>query len=92
MANGGWTDPGLTGCSTSFWKRNGAYVRLKNINLAYSIPRRILSRTGINNIQLNFNATNLFTITSFKEYDPEQSTLDSYPIFKTYSFGVNLSF
>ncbi len=92
MATGSYTsDPDLTGVSTSFWKRNGAYTRLKNITLAYSLPKKLIGKAGFTGVQLSFNATNLFTITKFEEYDPEQSTLDSYPLFRTYAFGLNIS-
>ncbi|MBS1669313.1 MAG: SusC/RagA family TonB-linked outer membrane protein [Bacteroidetes bacterium] len=92
LANGGWVEPDLTGCSSTFWRRNGAYMRLKNLNIAYSIPQKIIKTAYFTNFQIYVNATNLFTMTSFKEYDPEQQSLDSYPIFRTFSAGVNLSF
>ncbi len=91
-ASGYFSDADMTGSSTTFWKRNGAYMRFKNVNIGYSIPKKIVNVIGLNHVQLNLNATNLFTISSFKEHDPEQSSLDSYPIFRTYSFGVNVSF
>ncbi|WP_346236683.1 TonB-dependent receptor [Niabella insulamsoli] len=86
-----WTDPDRSGSSSTFWIRNGAYVRLKNLNIAYAVPKSIISRVGLQGVQLNLNATNLLTLSSFKEHDPEQRSLDSYPIFKTYSFGLNIS-
>ncbi|MBO9620756.1 MAG: SusC/RagA family TonB-linked outer membrane protein, partial [Niabella sp.] len=71
MASGSFSDPDLMGGSSSFWKRNGAYTRLKNVMLAYSLPKRWIHKAGLTNVQLSLNATNLFTITKFKEYDPE---------------------
>ena len=90
-ANGSFSDPGLTGTGTTFWKRNGAYVRLKNVNIAYALPKPILDRIGIRNLQVSLNMTNLLTLSAFKEHDPEQASLDSYPIFRTFSLGLNLS-
>lgn len=90
-ANGSFSDPDLTGIATTFWMRNGAYLRLKNVNLAYDVPKKLISRIGLRGLQVNVNATNLFTITGFKEHDPEQQSLDSYPIFRSYSFGLNFS-
>ena len=86
------TDPTYTGSSSTFWRRNGAYMRLKNITLSYRMPQKIIRPLGIGEFAINLNATNLLTLTSFKEYDPEQSSLDSYPIFKTYSLGLTVSF
>ncbi len=77
---------------STFWERSGAYLRLKNLNVAYSIPNKIIEPVGFDKISLFINGTNLFVISEFDEYDPEQATLDSYPLFKTYSLGVNLSF
>lgn len=90
-ASGSFTDPDLTGASTSFWIRNGAYIRLKNVNLAYNIPKNILNKVGIKGLQVNANVTNVFTLSAFKEHDPEQNSLDSFPSFRTFSFGLNLS-
>ena len=87
-----WVNPDQSGSSTTFWKRNGAFVRLKNVNLSYTVPSEYSSKLGMSSLSLNVNATNVFLITGFKEYDPDQDTLDSYPILKSYSLGVNLSF
>ncbi len=78
--------------ASTFWRRNGAYLRLKNLNISYRIPASITEKFGITNFSLFVNGTNLFIISGFDEYDPEQATLDSYPIFKTYSGGINFSF
>lgn len=88
----GWVNPDQSGSSTTFWKRNGAFVRLKNVNLSYTLPSEISSKLGMAALSMNANATNVFLITGFKEYDPDQDTLDSFPILKSYSLGLNLSF
>jgi hypothetical protein len=72
--------------------RNGAYLRLKNLNLGYSLPERWYSSLGITQVQLYTNATNLFVITDLKEHDPEQATLDSYPLMKTFTGGLTVQF
>ncbi|MGN6495498.1 MAG: SusC/RagA family TonB-linked outer membrane protein [Agriterribacter sp.] len=91
VASGSFGGTSQTGTGTTFWMRNGAYVRLKNVNLSYSIPQKLISRIGLRGLQVNANVVNLFTLSAFKEHDPEQQELDSYPIFKTYSFGLNIS-
>lgn len=79
--------------NTSFWMRNGAYLRLKNLNIGYDLPKVILRPLGITNAQVFANATNLFCISAVTEFlDPEQKYYDSYPLMKTFSFGLNFSF
>lgn len=86
-----WYESG-TG-STSFWIKNGAYLRLRNLNIGYNLPEEILGNIGLSSIQLFFNGTNLFTISEVKEFhDPEQQNYDSYPIMKSYTLGMNLKF
>jgi len=81
------TDP------SSFWIRNGAYVRLRNLNIAYNLPGAWLQKAYLSRAQLFFNATNVFTFSKMKEFqDPEQDNYDSYPVMKTFTIGLNLSF
>lgn len=77
---------------STFWERNGAYIRLKNVNISYVIPKSLTTRIGIERFTVFVNGTNLFVISGFDEYDPEQEALDSYPIFKSFSGGINFSF
>lgn len=77
---------------SNFWQRSGSYLRLKNVNIAYELPKSIISKVGIEKFTVFVNGTNLLVISGFDEYDPEQATLDSYPIFKTFSGGINFSF
>ena len=93
--------PRITGTSwyesgagnTSYWMRNGAYLRLKNLNIGYDLPMAILRPLGITHAQVFANATNLFCISAVTEFlDPEQEYYDSYPLMRTFSFGLNFSF
>lgn len=79
--------------NTSFWLRNGAYLRLKNLNIGYKLPAPVLRPLGLTQAQLFMNATNLFCISDVNEFlDPEQKYYDSYPLMRTFSFGLNVSF
>jgi hypothetical protein len=89
---GVWLQPEYGGGYSTFWMRNGAYCRLKNLNIAYQLPEKLFERIGIIGVSVFFNGTNLFCIDNFDEMDPEQSLLDSYPIMKTYTFGLNINF
>lgn len=88
---GRWGMPEFGWGPSDFWIRNGAYVRLKNLNVAYDIPFQFLKSNNIN-LQFFFNGTNLFVLSAFNEYDPEQDRLDSYPLMKSYTGGINVRF
>ena len=78
---------------TSFWMRNGAFLRLKNVNLAYDLPQPLLQQAGISKVQILINANNLFYISKMGEFnDPEQQYYDSYPLMRSFTFGLNFTF
>ncbi|MBE7171600.1 MAG: TonB-dependent receptor [Williamsia sp.] len=81
--------------NSTFNDENGAYLRLKSIELGYTLPGRWLDRVGIKNFRVYANAYNLFTITKVKWVDPEHP-YDTfgylYPLNKTVSAGINLTF
>lgn len=77
--------------TTSYWFDDLSYLRLKNMELAYTLPKRWLQKVGISSVRLFVSGSNLFTITSFRGLDPEKSDLnDLYPLNKTFSFGINI--
>ena len=90
-ASGNW-QPEYGAEASTFWLRNGSFMRLKNLNIAYTLPRQWTAGLGINKVQLFVNGTNLFCIDSFDEYDPEQATIDSYPLMKTFTGGLSINF
>jgi hypothetical protein len=65
---------------------------LRNLNISYSFPKKWIGKAGIKQLQLFFTGTNLLTFSAFKEYDPEQLALDSYPIMKSFTGGLNINF
>lgn len=77
---------------STFWLRNGAYMRLKNLNIAYILPNKWFNSIGINRLQVFGNGTNLFCISGMKEHDPEQETMDSFPIMRSFTVGLNINF
>ena len=77
---------------STFWIRNGAYMRLKNLNIAYTLPKQWYQNWGLNAVQIFGNGTNLFSIDGIEEMDPEQEKLDSYPIMRTFTIGLNINF
>jgi TonB-linked outer membrane protein, SusC/RagA family len=81
---------------STFWLKDGSYLRLKNIQLKYNLPANIASKLTLSRVSLFVNGENLATFTKFKDFDPEKSiTGDNfyeYPSLKTFSFGINANF
>lgn len=81
--------------SSTFWYRNGNYLRLKSFQLGYSIPNKITQKAGIDRIRLFVEGANLLTLSGLMKYniDPEQPGVNNgyYPQQKTLSFGLNFS-
>jgi TonB-linked SusC/RagA family outer membrane protein len=72
--------------------QNGAYLRVKNISLGYSLPTAIVEKIKLRSLRLNASAFNLFEIKSTpKAFDPELATLN-YPMMRSYAFGIQASF
>jgi hypothetical protein len=79
---------------TSTWfMRDGSFLRLKSVELGYSLPERIVSKAKMSNLRIYFSGTNLLTFSKFKMWDPEMAGrgLD-YPVQKVFNFGIQLSF
>ena len=76
--------------NTDFWLKKMNFMRLKNLNVSYTIPQSLYKRTGIDRVQLYFVGTNMFMISNFnhKYYDPEMGYGMSFPIMKTYNFAA----
>jgi TonB-linked SusC/RagA family outer membrane protein len=68
---------------------NASYLRLRTLSLAYNIPTALLSKVKINNLKLYATANNLFTITDYKSYSPENNPND-FPDTKSFTFGLNI--
>ncbi|MDN5204242.1 TonB-dependent receptor [Fulvivirgaceae bacterium BMA10] len=95
--------PRLTHGGIRFWNYepsamnqvNGAYARLKNITIGYTIPNHITERVGVQNFRVFFSGEDLVTIDSVEGgYDPEHTngSPSNYPFTKRYSLGLSLSF
>lgn len=80
---------------SDFWLNNASYLRLKNVQLGYTFPREILKNIGVQGLRLYCTIENVFTIDNMMvNMDPEtvNENVDSYPLLRTCSFGVNLTF
>jgi hypothetical protein len=83
------------GFSSTFWYRNGNYLRLKSFQLGYTIPVAFTRNVGIDRIRLFVEGSNILTFSELTKYniDPEQPGVNNgyYPQQKTLSFGINFS-
>ncbi|WP_207505325.1 SusC/RagA family TonB-linked outer membrane protein [Telluribacter humicola] len=92
--NGAW--PRLNGNAnreeTTFWLDDLSYLRLKNVQLGYTVPKVILNKIGISNVRIFASSENLATFTKFRGLDPEKNgnRSDAYPLNKSYSLGLNI--
>lgn len=80
---------------SSYWIRNASYLRLKNIQVGYTVPDKWVKKVFLDHCRIFFSAQNLFTITGFYDgFDPEAPVGrgDFYPMMKVYSFGLNVKF
>lgn len=84
------------GIHSSFYMEDASYLRLKNVELGYSLSPKILSRAGIKSLRLYGNVQNAFTITKFKGFDPEQTVgqtrAQAFPQVRVMTMGVNVNF
>lgn len=92
----GWSMPTTM---NDFWMKDATYLRLKTIQLGYTLPKSWMKKVKMENVRLFYTAENILTLTGFLDgYDPEApvsgSNLkgNSYPQTKTHSFGVNVTF
>jgi len=78
----------------TYWFRKSDYIRLKNLEIGYTLPNTLTNRVGVNNLRVYLNGFNLFTVDKLKVYDPEtnNSTCQYYPQSRIINTGLTLSF
>ncbi len=98
-------NPNLNSRESSRYVEDGSYLRLKNLVLGYTLPKKVLKKMHFDNFRVYLNIQNLFTVTKYTGYDPEvgASTQDAtgltfgvdngrYPSPTTYAIGLNIGF
>jgi hypothetical protein len=71
--------------------QDASYIRLRNLSLGYSFPKKLINDLKMNNLRIYATATNLLTYTKFLSYSPEASA-SAYPEPMTFVVGLNVSF
>lgn len=77
---------------SDFWIYDASYLRLKNLQIGYNLPKSLLDKLKVNSARLTLSGTNLLTFSAIDFIDPEANSLVNYPQMKTYTLGVNVSF
>lgn len=81
-----------TGAASDFWEYKGDYLKLKNIQLGYTLPSSLTRRFKVDRLRVYATADNLFTVTSYPGLDPEIGTSITYPLMRQYALGIQLTF
>jgi TonB-linked SusC/RagA family outer membrane protein len=81
---------------SDFWMKSAAYLRVKNLQLGYTLPHSFTNKAGINSLRVYVSAENVFTADDFwPGWDPEISAGNNgayYPQVKSYNIGLNVNF
>lgn len=87
-----WNGNSNNNRDSSYWLRNGSYLRLKTLEVGYTLPKNITRILRMNNLRVFFIGTNLLTFSSFKLWDPElgSSTGQGYPLTKSCTLGLTI--
>ena len=78
--------------SSTYWMRNGAFLRLKQVELGYTLNKQFMQRFRFKSFRVYASATNLLTFSAFKLWDPEMGgNALNYPLQRVFNIGINAS-
>ena len=79
--------------TSTYWMRDGSYLRLKNLEIGYTLPKNWTRSLYLNQMRIYFMGTNLLTFSKFKLWDPEMGsgTGEKYPLSRTYTIGLTVN-
>lgn len=80
--------------ASTFWKKNMSFLRLKTLEIGYSLPKNVVNKISAKSIRFFASGNNLFYISKFKLWDPELATSDGlkYPSMRSLMLGVEVNF
>ena len=79
--------------TSTWWMRDGSFLRLKQVELGYTLPKELTRKWHMNSLRLYMSASNVFCWSRFKMWDPEQGrSALNYPLQRTINVGVNVTF
>lgn len=79
--------------TSTFWMRDGRYIRLKNLDIGYTLPKNFVNKLHFNNIRVYITGSNLITWSKFKTWDPESANPrgEDYPLTKSITVGITVN-
>lgn len=78
--------------NSTFWLKSSDYLRLKNVEIGYTLPKSLLTKIRLNNVRFFANGTNLYTWDKLKVFDPElPDGFGNYPQQRVINFGLNIA-
>jgi TonB-linked SusC/RagA family outer membrane protein len=79
--------------NSTFWLRDGSYLRLKTLEIGYTLPERLTRKAFLQKARFYVIGQNILTFSSFKLWDPEMGSTngEKYPLSKTWTFGVTFN-
>lgn len=82
--------------NSTFWLQNASYLRLKNLQLGYSLPTQLIKRFSMKDLKVFINGQNMLTFSKMKKFDPEKNmkndNIFEYPSIKIFTMGLNVTF
>ena len=77
--------------NNTYWLKNNDYLRLKNLQLGYNLPKSLTQKLNLNELSIYFSGLNLLTFSKEKSFDPE-TVGTAYPLNEVYNFGIKIIF
>ncbi|PWG80557.1 SusC/RagA family TonB-linked outer membrane protein [Pararcticibacter amylolyticus] len=78
---------------STWWMRNASFLRLKQVEVGYTLPRKLLERIEVSNLRIYLSGSNLLMLSKFKMWDSEMAGDGlGYPLQKVFNAGINLTF
>jgi hypothetical protein len=80
--------------SSTYWIVNGGFLKLRNVELGYTLPHKLTERFSINSVKLFTRGHNLLTLSKIKDLDPENldAGIGNFPLCSTVTAGLSVSF
>lgn len=80
--------------NSTFWKQNIRYLKLRNLEFGYNVPKKVLTPLSLSGVRVYFSGQNLYTLTNLIGIDPEMDATNGlgYPTFRILNLGLNVKF
>ena len=79
--------------NSTFWMKNGDFLRLRNVEIGYTLPESLQKRLSLSNARIFVNGINILTLSSLlKDYHIDPETMNGYPGMKSYNLGISVNF